>query len=130
MIMNKHILEDNIVYYQNRYGKAKLTFQSAEMKISELNCKLEIVQNNIYTIDEIEQLALISDNYKIQPCSCYPDLTKWYVFYHTSSNTGYVCSMEIIEFKLNSVLTPAETIALANKGHPMMNTELYYIKGT
>ena len=79
--------------FQNEYGTAELTPVTDYMPISAINARIPAVQTSLMTLEQAEQLAVISDNVGIQTAVQLNGSA--YVILHNGPSQGAVCRCDI-----------------------------------
>jgi len=79
--------------FQNEYGTAELTPVTDYMPISAINARIPAVQTSLMTLEQAEQLAVISDNVGIQIVVRLNGSA--YVILHNGPSQGAVCRCDI-----------------------------------
>ena len=97
------------IAYNNEYGNLEFELFDIEgfREVGEISS--ENIDNNLFfDIDIAEQIALITQNVRVQVGFVFPTNGKAYLIYHQSSNMGAVCKITKLEF--TSKVNPTEEI--------------------
>ena len=78
-----------IFTYKNKYGSVMLEVMGEYQHVSKFHAE-DVPENCFISMDEAEQIALITDNLKIQECFS-KDLKKIYIIRHKNANTAVLC---------------------------------------
>jgi hypothetical protein len=98
----------NTVNYHNRYGNLTLDLVTDFQSVRNFSFAM-VPQDCVITIDQAEQIALITDNRRLQVCFCPDDLRKCYVIVHNSASTAALAKVSCLNFI--STVNPASEIA-------------------
>lgn len=87
--------------YTHDKGTLVLAPVTAVMDVKNVSFKTAEPHDCFITIEQAEQVAVITDNRNIQVC--FGNMGKSiYVFQHTSPQTGYICRIESLNFNTKS----------------------------
>lgn len=83
--------------YHNEYGTVELTPITEHLPIGDIHFQLTAVQENLLSLDEAEQIALISENAGIQIAIHLSGAA--YVILHDGPRHGAVCHCHIVSWQ-------------------------------
>ncbi len=90
------------ITYSNEYGELVLTAVTGYMPVSSISIdKLPVIEQHMFSIDDAETIALITENHNVQFSTPYllkmghPRKTDAYIIHHQSSTIACVCKVEI-----------------------------------
>lgn len=99
------------IKYKNNYGQLELELVSEYIPVSTIKGS-NISDSLKFSLETAEQIALITENRKIQ--ICIPLDWKVYVIIHNSPSTAAIAKIKSLDFIAD--ITPAEELHRLNKG--------------
>lgn len=102
------------VRFANRFGVAEITPVTESMPIGDIRKTHPMALANTFDIETAEQIALITENRRIQICPRFDPMDGMaYLVLHDSPSSASICSVKVLEFVCGT--TPAKMIESLNR---------------
>lgn len=85
------------IVYENKYGRLEIEVVGAYRAVGLIRCR-DLDPSLSFTIDQAEQISLITDNRGIQVCFQAPEYQHVFLLHHESSGLAAECRIVNLQF--------------------------------